>query len=146
MRTLFQRCEQLAFLNVSCFFSITPACYDGVVCLALQTLVCDRTGLFDDQGYDSEVQRPRHAAELRRLLLAFPNLRCLFYGPSFEEHLPALERDGMRHQLQFSIYMKGYDNQVERQGIVEAPMKCLCCSAAWVRNGYSDACRLFRDP
>ena len=146
VRTLFQRCEQLAFLNVSCFFSITPACYDGVVCLAMQTLICDRTGLFDDHGYAAEVQRQRHAAELRRLLLAFPNLRCLFYGPSFEEHLPALERDGMRHQLQFSIYMKGYDNQVERQGIVEAPMKCLCCNAAWVRNGYSDACRLFRDP
>ena len=121
-------------------FQVTAEFYAGLVCPAMQTLVCDLSGL--ESQWDSEP-----LDYLRSLLAAFPNLRCLF-GPPFEDQLPALQQDRLGHQLCFSFYRAKGDSfhRPEEEGVREAPSKCRCCGEYWIRNGVQVGCRFFRDP
>lgn len=147
VRPLLERCPQLAFLGITYHSAVTSACFAGLVCPAMQTFLCDGTGLSDWNGNDCS------EADLRDLLVAFPNLRCL-HGLPFHRYLTVLEAQGVRHQLQYGLYIDGFEENVyhpgqekmEKLGIVEAPSKCLCCGEVFLRNGTQSRNRFFKDP
>ena len=71
LETVLRSCRRLAFLNISCHFSLSrEALLEGGCCPALRTLVCDRTCLDNEPA----------EGVLVRLVERFPNLECIF-GP-----------------------------------------------------------------